>query len=97
MITEKEYLEAIRIVVQYTEQVKEQTEKALYRGIVTKTPKQIAKMSKIPVRINTRLWTILVDNFIDVRLCDISKYDFLRTRNAGKYNWAKLCQITGKE
>jgi len=41
-ITEKQYLEAISIINQYTEQVKKKTEKTLKSTGITKTPKAIS-------------------------------------------------------
>jgi len=96
MITEIEYLIAIKIVNQYTEQVKKKTEEVLKTTGVTKTPKELdgqwdIYFPSMPVRlINT-----LRAAFENKRLCDITKKEFLSVRLAGKKSWMELCEITG--
>ncbi len=98
MITEREYLDAIKIINEYTEQVKKKTEKVLKTIGVTKTPKELHLDWYIHFpKMEVRLWNILKRNFENTRLCDITIRDFLSVRLAGKKSWSELCEIIGKE
>jgi hypothetical protein len=98
MITELEYLDAISTIKQYAEQIKNQTEEVLLPEVLTKTPKQINENWKIffPTMC-FRLQKILLLNFEDTRICDITQKEFLSMHQAGRKRWAELCNITGKE
>jgi hypothetical protein len=96
MRTEREYLEAIKIINEYTEQVKKQTEKVLKTTGVTKTPKELHFDWDIHFpTMEVRLWNILRWAFENRRICDITKKEFLSVRLAGKKSWSELCDITG--
>ena len=96
MITEKEYLQAIKIINEYTEQIKKQTEKTLKITGITKTPKELNFDWKIHFpTMEVRLWNILRWNFENKRICDITKKEFLSVRLAGKKSWSDLCELTG--
>ena len=96
MITEREYLYAIKIVNEYTEQVKKQTEKALKSTGITKTPKEMHLDWDIYFpSMEIRLWNILRFQFENIRICDITKKEFLSARMAGMKSWVDLCYITG--
>lgn len=94
MVTEQEYLQALKVINEYTDQIKRKTEQALLKTGVTKTPNEIDLMD-FPL-MSGRLWRILVFNFGDVRICDIKKKDFLKVPNAGRVSWVELCELTGK-
>lgn len=95
-ITEPEYFEAIRVITQYREQIKNQTEKALKTTIATKTPAEIrADWNTLSPMIDTRLFNILLHAFIDKRICDITKKQLLSVRGAGLGCWIDLCYLTG--
>lgn len=96
MITEREYLDAIKIINEYTEQVKKQTEKVLKSTRITKTPKELHLDWDIHFpKMEVRLWNILISQFENRRICDITKKEFLSARLAGKKSWVELCDITG--
>lgn len=96
MITEREYLDAIKIIKEYTEQVKKQTEKVLKTTGLTKTPKELHLDWDIYFpTMEVRLWNVLKYQFENRRICDITKKEFLSARMAGKKSWCELCDITG--
>lgn len=98
MRTEKEYLEAIKIINEYTEQIKKQTEKTLKLTGITKTPKELHfDWDTYFPTMEMRLWNILRNEFTNKRICDITKKEFLSVRKAGKKSWSDLCGITGIE
>ena len=95
MITEQEYLAAIKIINEYTEQIKQQTEQILKKTGTTKTPAQLSFSWHIYFpSTGVRLWNILKASFNDKRLCDITKKEFLSAPMAGKKSWSELCAIT---
>lgn len=92
MITETDYLNAIKIVQQYNDQIKNQFMNILLDGIYIKTPKEIGKYELrnfFSVRICNILWLQLQDT----RICDIKKHIFLNCRNAGEKNWKEFYKI----
>ena len=96
MITEREYLDAIKIINEYTEQVKKQTVQILKKTGVMKTPRELYFEWDIHFpTMEVRLWNILKMNFENKRICDITKKEFLSTRMAGKKSWSELCDVTG--
>ena len=98
MRTEREYLDAIKVISEYAEQVKKQTEKALLVTGITKTPKEIGlKWDTYFPSMTMRLWNILRFQFEDVRICDIKRKDFLSKRMAGIWGWTELCKFTNNE
>ena len=99
MITEIEYLDAIATIKKYAEQIKKQTEEVLLPEFLTKTPREIGgKNWKIYFpTMCFRLKKILILNFEDTKICDITKEEFLSMHTAGRKRWAELCNITGKE
>lgn len=98
MVTEIEYLAAIKIINQYTQQIKKASEKALKNTGITKTPDEIRKDSVdyFPF-MSIRLSNLLHYHFKDERICDITKKSFLSIRNCGKKSWSELCEITGND
>jgi len=95
MRTEREYLDAIKVIAEYTRQVKKQTEKALLVTGITKTPKEIGlKWDTYFPSMPIRLWNILMFHFADVRICDIKQKEFFSKRLAGKQAWRDLCKFT---
>lgn len=101
MITEIEYLDAIATIKQYAEQIKNQTEEVLLPEVLTKTPREIGgKNWKIYFpTMCFRLKKIIVLNFEDTRICDITKKSFYQcTKQAGKggLNYAILLVKNGR-
>ena len=100
-ITEQEYLNAIemidgysKIINQYYEQLKNHSRDV---QIVNRNLKKCCELnSEDRSIIPTRLNVILRFNFQDIRLCDITKDEFLKARNAGKGSWNDLCDLTNK-
>ena len=97
MVTEIEYLEAIKIINEYQEQIKKASEKALKNTGITKTPDEIMRDSVdyFP-SMSIRLLHLLHYNFKHERICDITKKSFLSVRHCGKKSWSELCELTGK-
>ena len=97
MITENEYLDAIKIINKYNEQIKKHTKKTLEITGITKTPKELHFdwVIYFPT-MKMRLWNILRWNFENKKICDITKKEFLSVKTAGKRSWSELCDITGK-
>ena len=94
-ITEKQYLEAVKIVIDYTEMVKKNTEKVLIRTGIKNTPEELAdNWHKYFPNMEVRLINILKFSFPNTRLCDITKKQFLSARNAGEKSWSQLCELT---
>jgi hypothetical protein len=91
MITEKEYLQAVKIVQEYNEQIKIQSEK-LFNPICFKTPNEIGKY-ELREFFTSRLANLLYDNFENVRLADIKKAEFLCTRNMGVTAWTEFNKV----
>ena len=97
-ITEKQYLEAVHTVMQYTEQVNRKTVKVLRDTGITKTPKQLYyDWGNYFPTMKMRLWNILYFYFKDKKVCDITKEEFLSVRNAGMKSWVELCELTGNK
>jgi len=90
-ITEKEYLDAIKIVQEYNEQIKFETEKTL-QPICLKTPREIGRYN-LGNYFSARISSILINVFENCRICDIKKDDFLAVRNAGKKSWEEFNNV----
>lgn len=99
MITETEYFAALKIVNQYTAQIKKKSDDALKLTVLTKTPLEIKRDYETDYLPNAsvRLLNILFQHFENTRLCDITKEDFLSKRCAGRRSWAELCELLGKD
>jgi hypothetical protein len=103
MITEQEFEKALLIVDEYNQQVKkhakdvaEKSQKALQKSAIYKTPKEIrSEFSVYFPTMSVRLRNIIMWGFDDVKICDITKSDFLKQRNSGIKTWKELCDITG--
>jgi hypothetical protein len=105
MITEQEYLEALKTIDEYEGQIRKQNEDIkkhnddiLLKIAIKKTPCDFGW--SIPEEFPTmsvRLWNILKANFDNTRICDITKEQLLSKRNAGKIAWLELCEITKKQ
>jgi len=93
-ITEQEYLNAIKIINEYSIQLKN------HNYEVQIVNRNLTKFSELNESnrdiIPCRLYNILKSNFNDVRLCDIIKDEFFKARNAGKGSWNDLCELTNK-
>jgi len=99
MITETEYFAALKIVNQYTAQIKKKSDDALKLTVLTKTPLEIKRDYETDYLPNAsvRLLNILFYNFENTKLCDITRDEFLSKRNAGRRSWAELCELLGKD
>lgn len=93
-ITEQEYLNAIQIIKQYSKQLQN------YNNEVQIVNRNLIKISELTESdrsiIPCRLYNVLKFNFCDIRLCDITKDEFLKARNSGKGSWNDLCDLTNK-
>lgn len=97
-ITEQEFLEAIKIIREYKLQVERMTEEALRETAITKTPAELElTWQKHLPTMTIRLWKILINEFRDTRILDISIEKLTRTRNVGRKTLIEFCEITGKE
>ena len=98
MITEQEFLEAIKIIRKYNLQVERMTEESLRETGIMKTPFEIeSNWQKHFPTMNIRLWNILMYNYENVRICDILIKDLRRTRNVGAKTLFEFCELTGRE
>lgn len=98
MITEQEFLAAVKIIRKYKLQVERMTEETLRETGIMKTPTEIkSNWQKHFPTMSVRLWHILQLNFDDVRICDITKEQLRRTRNVGAKTIIEFSEITGKE
>jgi len=93
-ITEQEYLNAIKIINRYSEQLKNHNYEV---QIVNRNLTIFSELNELDLDIiPCRLYNILKFNFKDIRLCDITKDEFFKARNAGKGSWNDLCELTNK-
>ena len=96
MITEKEYLDAVRIVNDYTEQIRKKSEKILQYAGISKTPTELHYDWQVYFpSMNVRIYNILRRGFAHTKICTITKKDFLSIPTAGLKSWLQLCQMTG--
>jgi hypothetical protein len=96
MITEKEYLDAVRIVNDYTEQIRKKSEKILKNAGINKTPMELKYDWQVYFPLmNVRIYHILIRGFAHTKLCNITKKDFLSVQTAGLKSWLQLCEMTG--
>ena len=96
MITEREYLDAIRIVNDYTEQIRKKSEKILKNAGINKTPMQLhLDFQTYFPSMNVRIYNILRRGFAHTKICNITKKDFLSIPTAGLKSWLQLCKMTG--
>lgn len=89
MITEAEYLKALDVVRQYTKQVNEKSNEFLINKFLTKTPMELDYYTD-GLNVSVRVWNILRAQFSDVRICDITRINFLKARNGGEYGWKQF-------
>lgn len=96
MITEKEYFDAIRVVNEYTEQIRKKSKKILQDAGISKTPTELHYDWQVYFpSMNVRLYNILRRGFAHTKLCDITKKDFLSVQTAGLKSWVQLCDMIG--
>jgi hypothetical protein len=97
-ITEQEFLEAVKIIRKYKLQVERMTEETLRETGIMKTPAEIeSNWQKHFPNMSIRLWNILIYNYENVRICDITIEQLRRTRNVGAKTIIEFSEITGKE
>lgn len=96
-IKELEYSNAIRIIIEYSEQTVKKTQNTLKLTGITKSFKELEHdmYSYFPT-MDGRVFVILKFYFPNTKLCDITKRDFLNQRYVGKKRWEKFCEITGR-
>jgi len=96
-ITEKEFLEAIKIIKKYKLQVEQMTEETLLQTGIMKTPAELESnwQEHFPT-MSDRLWWVLIGQFKDTRICEISFNKFTNARNVGTRTLIEFCQLTGK-
>lgn len=97
-ITEIEYSNAIKIIIEYSEQTVKKTQDTLKLTGTTKTPKELEDdLGSYFPTMNGKLFMILKIYFENTKLCDITKRDFLNKRYAGNKSWEKFCEIIGRK
>jgi hypothetical protein len=82
----------------YTQAQQDMTEKKYIEKniLIKKTPAELRNSHWIDFpTMSGKLFNILQHNFIDIRICDITKKDFLSKRQAGVKSWYELFNITG--
>jgi hypothetical protein len=97
MITEQEFLEAVKIIKKYKLQVEQITEETLLHTGMMKTPAEIESnwQEHFPT-MSDRLRDILIGQFKDTRIYEISFNKFANTRNVGNRTMLEFCKLTGK-
>jgi len=93
-ITEQEYLNAIKIINEYSEQLHNH-----YKDVNTsiRSLKRVFELTDYDKsQISNRLHNILKWDFRTHRLCDITKDEFFKVRYAGKGSWNELCELNNK-
>jgi hypothetical protein len=90
-ITEEEYLNAVKIINEYSNQLKNHYEEVKIKNRSLQKIQEIDDLDRneLPVR----LYNILKFNFKDIRLCDITRDDFFKARNAGVGTYNDLCKF----
>jgi len=97
MITEQEFLEAITTIRKYRLQVEQMTEETLLHTGMMKTPAEIeSDWQKHFPTMSIRLWDILIYQFKDTRIYEISFNKFANARNVGRRAMVEFCKLTGK-
>ena len=90
-LTEEDYLNAVRIINEYKEQLNNH-----YLEVNTKN-RSLKKVSELDnldrCQMSGRLYNILKFNFMDVRLCDITKEEFFKARWCGVTTYNELCEL----
>jgi hypothetical protein len=93
-ITEQEYLNAIKIINEYSEQLHNHNKEV---QITIRSLKRVSELTDYDrCQISTRLYNVIKWDFKEIRLCDITKDGFFKVRNAGKGSWNELCELTNK-
>ncbi len=98
ILTEEQYLEALKGIKKYERIKLEKIKNDLISYGLTKTPDELGcnifhYFTDMSVRICNILRRPPLDN---IRICDITKKDFISTRTAGKKAWDEFCDITGR-
>ena len=94
IITEAEYLGALNVVKEYTKQINMETDKFLKNSILSKTPNELVRHGFYNLNINVRVLNILLAQFNNVKLCDITKSEFMKARGGGNFGWNKFIEFT---
>ena len=96
MITEKEYFDAIRIVNEYTEQIRKKSKKILQDAGISKTPMELHYDWQVYFpSMNNRIYNILRQEYTNIKLCNITKKDFLSKRPKSIKTWLQICEMIG--
>ena len=90
-ITEQEYLNACDIIDKYSNQLKTHYFQVKIKNRSIKTVKELDESDLCDISI--RLYNILKFKFTDIRLCDITKEEFFKARNAGVGTYNDLCNF----
>jgi hypothetical protein len=90
-ITEEEYLNACDIIDKYSAQLKNHFTEVKTKNRSLKTIKELDDSDLCDISI--RLYNILKFNFKDVKLCDITRDEFFKARNAGVGTYNDLCKF----
>ena len=92
-ITEQEYVNACKIISAYSLQLKNHYEEVKIKNRSLHTIKELDDSDLCDISI--RLYNILKWKFSDIRLCDITKDEFFKARNAGVGTYNDLCKFIG--
>jgi hypothetical protein len=99
MITQEEYTRSLNIVREYRDQVIKETQAALTDSGFFKTPDEInserAWKKYFPL-MPARVHNLLMYGCSSIRICDITKEQFLSLRGAGAKSWMEFSTSTGK-
>jgi hypothetical protein len=92
-ITEQQYLNAIKIINEYSIQLKNHCIEVKTKNRSLQTVKELDYLDLS--EISVRLYNILKFNFEYFRLIDITKEEFFKARNAGVGTYNDLCKFIG--
>lgn len=95
MITREQYLDALELIDQYHQQTDSSNK------VLEKKTELSEWLANLPRKPSLRLYNALMGNFSNrdykvepyKYIEDITKYNFLRRRNAGKKTWKEFCEL----
>jgi hypothetical protein len=91
IITEQDYKNACNVISDYSKQLKNHY---LEVKLKNRSLKKITELDDYDYsEISVRLYNILKWKFTDIKLCDITKEEFFKARNAGVNTYKELCNF----
>ena len=91
IITEQEYKNACIVINDYSEQLKSHYLEVKMKNRSLKTINELDYYDHLDISV--RLYNILKWRFTDIKLCNITKEEFFKARNAGVNTYKELCNF----